>query len=79
MFIQVNSQSQIIWKFQRYEQVMEYEQQPFLPPPFIILTHIFIILKYIYRRIWQRDKVYRFEHSLSNDKNTLMNDKHYGY
>jgi hypothetical protein len=38
--------SQQVWLFQRYEQVMEYESTPFLPPPFTPLYHVYMLFKY---------------------------------
>lgn len=36
--------------FQRYGLILQYEMRPILPPPFIIITHIYLALKYIKRR-----------------------------
>ncbi|CEF67884.1 Transient receptor potential cation channel subfamily M member 1 [Strongyloides ratti] len=38
--------SQQIWLFQRYRQVMEYESTPFLPPPFTLFYHLYMLFKY---------------------------------
>lgn len=40
----------LLWKFQRYQQVMEYEAMPFLPPPLILFCDIYLLLKYCFRR-----------------------------
>lgn len=49
-FIRNNANSREIWKFQRYQLIIVYELRPLLPPPLIILSHIFLTLKYIKRR-----------------------------
>ncbi|CAF4278350.1 unnamed protein product, partial [Rotaria sordida] len=36
----VQSQSQQIWLYNRYEILMEYAKRPRLPPPFIVLSYI---------------------------------------
>ena len=48
-FLQVNAISNQVWKFQRYSLVIEYELRPILPPPLIILCHVFLLVKYIHR------------------------------
>jgi len=64
IFTQVNSRAQEIAKFEGYHQVMEFEQQPFLPPPVVVFSHIYMIVKYLYKRFCKKEKNYRFEHSL---------------
>ena len=46
-FNRVNAISLQVWKFQRYSLVLEYESKPMLPPPFIILSHLYLIIKFI--------------------------------
>lgn len=36
--------------FQRFTVVMEYEQKPALPPPFIFFSHIVLLFKYLRRK-----------------------------
>ncbi|XP_017299512.2 transient receptor potential cation channel trpm [Diaphorina citri] len=50
IFIEVNAISHQVWMFQRFTVVMEYEQKPALPPPFIILSHILLFIKYLRRK-----------------------------
>ncbi|CAD5113778.1 DgyrCDS2946 [Dimorphilus gyrociliatus] len=45
-FNRVNAISTAIWKFQRYNLVIEYEMKPLLPPPVIVFSHIFLAIKY---------------------------------
>lgn len=51
IFNEVNSVSHQVWMFQRFTVVMEYEQKPVLPPPLIILSHVYLILKYLKRKM----------------------------
>lgn len=51
IFNEVNSVSHQVWMFQRFTVVMEYEQKPVLPPPLIILCHIYLLLKYLKRKV----------------------------
>ncbi|KAH9513281.1 Transient receptor putative cation channel sub M member 3 [Bulinus truncatus] len=46
-FIHNNANSKEIWMFQRYSLVLQYEMSPILPPPFILITHIYLAFKYI--------------------------------
>ncbi|KAL2089082.1 hypothetical protein ACEWY4_015981 [Coilia grayii] len=46
-FTQVKSISNQVWKFQRYQLIMTFHDRPVLPPPLIIFSHIFIVLKRI--------------------------------
>ncbi|VDI37874.1 transient receptor potential cation channel subfamily M member 3 [Mytilus galloprovincialis] len=49
-FIRNNAHSEAIWKFQRYQLILNYELRPILPPPLIMFSHIFLSLKFIVRR-----------------------------
>eukprot|EP00092_Neocalanus_flemingeri_P021755 GFUD01023599.1.p1 GENE.GFUD01023599.1~~GFUD01023599.1.p1 ORF type:complete len:1565 (-),score=309.61 GFUD01023599.1:400-5094(-) len=55
IYQQVNAISHEVWNFQRYGVVMEYEEKPSLPPPFIILSHLWRFVRMMYR-IARRDK-----------------------
>ncbi|KAK9542186.1 hypothetical protein VZT92_000069 [Zoarces viviparus] len=44
-FFEVKSISNQVWKFQRYQLIMTFHDRPILPPPLIILPHIYIVLK----------------------------------
>jgi len=50
IFIRTNAISNLLWKFQRYILVIEYEERPILPPPLVILCHIYLLGKYIRRK-----------------------------
>ncbi|CAF1938498.1 unnamed protein product [Rotaria magnacalcarata] len=46
----VQSQSQQIWMYNRYEIVMEYAKRPRLPPPFIVISYMSMLLSHIARQ-----------------------------
>ncbi|XP_010636524.1 transient receptor potential cation channel subfamily M member 1 isoform X2 [Fukomys damarensis] len=43
-FFEVKSISNQVWKFQRYQLIMTFHDRPVLPPPMIILSHIYILI-----------------------------------
>ncbi|KAK0422426.1 hypothetical protein QR680_007566 [Steinernema hermaphroditum] len=47
IFNETNAMSQQVWLFQRYQQVMEYENTPVVPPPFIILIHMYMLGQFL--------------------------------
>lgn len=53
IFNEVNAVAHQVWMFQRFTVVMEYEQKPVLPPPLIIVSHIYLLVKYIIRYVRQ--------------------------
>ncbi|XP_075391472.1 LOW QUALITY PROTEIN: transient receptor potential cation channel subfamily M member 1 [Tenrec ecaudatus] len=46
-FFEVKSISNQVWKFQRYQLIMTFHDRPVLPPPMIILSHIYIIIMHL--------------------------------
>ncbi|XP_016010365.2 transient receptor potential cation channel subfamily M member 1 [Rousettus aegyptiacus] len=42
-FFEVKSISNQVWKFQRYQLIMTFHDRPVLPPPMIVLSHLYII------------------------------------
>lgn len=44
--------------FQRFTVVMEYEQKPGIPPPLIIISHIFLLVKYLRRKLKGIEETY---------------------
>jgi hypothetical protein len=40
----VQSQSEQIWMYNRYEIVMEYAKRPRLPPPFVVISYISMLI-----------------------------------
>lgn len=51
IFIEVNAIAHQVWMFQRFTVVMEYEQKPLLPQPFIIISHVVLLIKYFKRKM----------------------------
>nr|KAF6468448.1 transient receptor potential cation channel subfamily M member 5 [Rousettus aegyptiacus] len=41
----------MFWKFQRYHLIVEYQERPALAPPFILLSHLSLLL----RRVFQKE------------------------
>lgn len=44
--------------FQRFTVVMEYEQKPGLPPPLILISHIFLLVKFLRRKLKGQEETY---------------------
>ncbi|MBN3301415.1 TRPM1 protein, partial [Amia calva] len=55
-FFEVKSISNQVWKFQRYQLIMTFHDRPVLPPPLIIFSHIYIIVKRICCRCKRRQE-----------------------
>ncbi|XP_076682040.1 transient receptor potential cation channel, subfamily M isoform X7 [Andrena cerasifolii] len=53
IFNEVNAVAHQVWMFQRFTVVMEYEQKPVLPPPLIVVCHIYLLVKYVLRYVTQ--------------------------
>ncbi|KAM9342245.1 transient receptor potential cation channel subfamily M member 2 [Pholidichthys leucotaenia] len=49
-FQEVQDNTDRIWKFQRYELIKEYHSRPAAPPPFIILSHIYLFIRSVVLR-----------------------------
>ncbi|XP_058248309.1 transient receptor potential cation channel subfamily M member 2 [Hemibagrus wyckioides] len=61
-FEEVQGNTDIIWKFQRYELIKEYHSRPSLPPPFIILSHFYLFIRRVLlRRGPRKHKIFRQE------------------
>ncbi|KAG7468227.1 hypothetical protein MATL_G00140610 [Megalops atlanticus] len=55
-FFEVKSISNQVWKFQRYQLIMTFHDRPVLPPPLIIFSHIYIVLKRLCCRCRRRQE-----------------------
>ncbi len=66
-----------IWKFQRYSLVCEYLSRPALPPPFIFFSHLWRLALYISARCCKSPFIQRIYHQhasrtkYSNKKNNI--------
>uniref|UniRef100_A0A671KJD8 Transient receptor potential cation channel subfamily M member 4-like n=1 Tax=Sinocyclocheilus anshuiensis TaxID=1608454 RepID=A0A671KJD8_9TELE len=58
-FSKVQERSDTYWKFQRYNLIVEYHSRPTLAPPFIILSHINLLIKRNLRKV-PSTKIHRF-------------------
>lgn len=58
-FSKVQEHSDTYWKFQRYNLIVEYHFRPTLAPPFIILSHINLLIKRNLRKV-ASTKIHRF-------------------
>lgn len=58
-FSKVQERSDTYWKFQRYNLIVEYHSRPTLAPPFIILSHINLLIKRNLRKV-PSTKIQRF-------------------
>lgn len=53
IFNEMNAVAHQVWMFQRFTVVMEYEQKPVLPPPLIVVCHVYLLLRYFLRHVTQ--------------------------
>uniref|UniRef100_A0A8C5G255 Ion transport domain-containing protein n=1 Tax=Gouania willdenowi TaxID=441366 RepID=A0A8C5G255_GOUWI len=50
VYFDMESISSKVWKYNRYRYIMTYQDRPWLPPPLIILSHVALGVKGIYRK-----------------------------
>ena len=48
IYNQIDKDANKIWKFEKYKLVVEYEEMPLLPPPFIIILHVYQFLRLLF-------------------------------
>uniref|UniRef100_UPI00358EBBEA transient receptor potential cation channel subfamily M member 2 n=1 Tax=Myxine glutinosa TaxID=7769 RepID=UPI00358EBBEA len=53
-FETVHDNNDKVWKYQRYELIQEYISRPALPPPFIIISHVLLLVQYFRNRMPQQ-------------------------
>ncbi|XP_076119303.1 transient receptor potential cation channel subfamily M member 2-like [Alosa pseudoharengus] len=81
-FQQVQDNTDKIWKFQRYELIKEYHSRPALPPPFILLSHLFLLFRrFVMRQHPQKHKQFRKRLSKTEEEELMswearMKDKY---
>ncbi len=71
IFLRTNVFSHQIWKFNRFSVVMEYEQKPALPPPLILFSHLYLIVKWCRRCSKGMKESYDYGLKLFLDKDDL--------
>uniref|UniRef100_A0A2R9B2B8 Transient receptor potential cation channel subfamily M member 5 n=1 Tax=Pan paniscus TaxID=9597 RepID=A0A2R9B2B8_PANPA len=54
----VQGNADMFWKFQRYNLIVEYHERPALAPPFILLSHLSLAL----RRVFKKEAEHKREH-----------------
>uniref|UniRef100_A0A8C9MZV4 non-specific serine/threonine protein kinase n=1 Tax=Serinus canaria TaxID=9135 RepID=A0A8C9MZV4_SERCA len=55
VYFDLKSISNKLWKYNRYRYIMTYHEKPWLPPPFILLSHIGLLIKCIFHHQPQND------------------------
>ncbi|XP_063806758.1 transient receptor potential cation channel subfamily M member 2-like [Pseudophryne corroboree] len=70
-FEDIQSQSDQVWKFYRIDLIKEYNECPVVPPPFILLAHLYLALKYTFGEPLTRDKLLRCKFK-EDDKSSLL-------
>ncbi|KAG8433963.1 hypothetical protein GDO86_012355 [Hymenochirus boettgeri] len=70
-FSKVQGNSDIYWKFQRYNLIVEYHNRPALAPPFIIISHINTFIKRKIRKV-QSQKIRHFMLELTDTLDNRM-------
>ncbi|KAK7880325.1 hypothetical protein WMY93_033041 [Mugilogobius chulae] len=70
-FQEVQDNTDRIWKFQRYELIMEYHSRPAAPPPLIILSHVYMFFCVLLRRSGNRKTDFKLELSQTEEEELL--------
>ncbi|KAF0302273.1 Transient receptor potential cation channel trpm [Amphibalanus amphitrite] len=73
IFASINAVSHEVWMFQRYRLVMEYELRPVCPPPFIIISHLYMLLVLLVNRCRRDSASYDRGLKLFLDEEALEN------
>ncbi|XP_072019735.1 transient receptor potential cation channel subfamily M member 2-like [Amphiura filiformis] len=50
-FTTVQENTDVYWKYQRYKLIREYYKRPPLPPPFIIMSHLYLLTKELCKKL----------------------------
>uniref|UniRef100_A0A4W4GRG3 TRPM SLOG domain-containing protein n=1 Tax=Electrophorus electricus TaxID=8005 RepID=A0A4W4GRG3_ELEEL len=70
-FSKVQERSDTHWKFQRFNVIVEYHSRPCLAPPFIVISHIHLIIKRNIRKI-PSEKIHQFAVELTEKINNRL-------
>ena len=68
-YIRISKSSDQVWKYHRYYIILKYESKPMLPPPLIVFSHLFLLIKLILR--YCRGKKFKVDHGLSKISETI--------
>uniref|UniRef100_A0A3Q1FRT2 non-specific serine/threonine protein kinase n=1 Tax=Acanthochromis polyacanthus TaxID=80966 RepID=A0A3Q1FRT2_9TELE len=72
VYLQVKSISNLVWKYQRYHFIMAYHEKPVLPPPFILLCHIYSLFCMCRKR--KKDNTYGPKLFLTEEDQKKLHD-----
>ncbi|XP_018422030.1 PREDICTED: transient receptor potential cation channel subfamily M member 6 [Nanorana parkeri] len=50
VYLEMKSISHKLWKYNRYRYIMTYHEKPWLPPPLILLSHIYLLVNHLCHR-----------------------------
>uniref|UniRef100_A0A8C6UEA6 Transient receptor potential cation channel, subfamily M, member 2 n=1 Tax=Neogobius melanostomus TaxID=47308 RepID=A0A8C6UEA6_9GOBI len=75
-FQEVQDNTDRIWKFQRYELIKEYHSRPAAPPPFILLSHLYMFLRSVLLRRPAKQELSGAEEEELLSWEALMKDKY---
>ncbi|XP_060795385.1 transient receptor potential cation channel subfamily M member 4-like isoform X2 [Neoarius graeffei] len=70
-FTKVQDRSDTHWKFQRYNVIVGYHSRPCLAPPFIIISHLHLLIKRNIRKV-PSEKVHQFAVDLNCKANNRL-------
>ena len=73
IFARINAVAHEVWMFQRYRLVMEYEVRPVCPPPFIVISHLYMVVKFMLNRCRRDSASYDRGLKLFLDEEALEN------
>lgn len=51
VYFDMASISNKLWKYNRYRYIMTFQDRPWLPPPLILLSHMALVFRAIYKRL----------------------------
>uniref|UniRef100_A0A663EVN3 non-specific serine/threonine protein kinase n=1 Tax=Aquila chrysaetos chrysaetos TaxID=223781 RepID=A0A663EVN3_AQUCH len=64
VYYDLKSISNKLWKYNRYRYIMTYHEKPWLPPPFILLSHIGLLINRIFHHRRSSDELYLSDEEL---------------
>jgi hypothetical protein len=65
-YSRIKKKSDQFWKYQRYQIITSYKNKPLLPPPFLVINHLIMVVKYI-KRLIKRDEKIQYDKELSKN------------
>ncbi|XP_023672877.2 transient receptor potential cation channel subfamily M member 7-like [Paramormyrops kingsleyae] len=74
VYVNVESMSNLVWKYQRYHFIMVYHERPVLPPPLISLSHLVTLLSCYCRRRTKGSRAHGPKLFLSDEDQRKLHD-----